>query len=453
MNVDRNILLALLGVAVGVNVLDESAEFLPLALFGLGLSVFFVERVLIGPALSFAAMTVPSVFLLGFISILCLGMVLTWDSFDGTARSLYLQALVVTLVVFPIGVWLANLVCALMLGRTRTVDFAQLCLSTVDETFEDFFWLFLLISLGILVLFFAMSEHVQLIDVLLQSPTAPDPDWVRFTQTELPKSVQYSFEIARRVLLPICMLYAYFMRLALGGKWNWLFPAVFALALFVSLLTLDRSPPMAILAMLAAAHFLSHRDRPSKWLVLAAIVVAGIVLAGVISNFQYQSYSISVEDVFENSWYVATYRIFGSPQEMAIRAFETYNYETHFLNGDYVRLFSFLPGGQYVESASINADALAAAPVTFVGDLWRNWGWPGVIVGAFAYGFVLQFLQIYIFDKMTVVRGAIYVMLMLGSLAVLHGNAFGVVTLSVILLTGVLGVFIVRLDRLPRVTA
>lgn len=451
MSWDRNILVAIWAIAGIAYFLDQEVEFLPIALLGVGLSIFFAERVLIGSALSFSAMTVPSVFMLGFIAILCLGTVITWDTFDGPTKLLYLQALLVTLVVFPVGVWVANLVCGMLLHRREPDDLWQLDVSVIDRKFEDFFWLFMFTSIAVVVLFFAVSTHVQLIDFLLQSPTALDPDWVRFTQTELPKPVQYLFEVTRRVLLPLCMLYAYFMKVADGGKWRWLFPTVFLLSLIVSLLTLDRSPPMGLMAMLAVAHFVAHRHTNSKWLVIALIIVTAIFMAGIISIFQYQSSATSsvtsVDEIFDTSLYVATYRIFGSPPEMAIRAFETYNYDTYFLNGEHVRLFNFLSGGEYVESASTSADPLAVAPVTFVGDLWRNWGWEGVIVGAFAYGFILQFLQVYIFDRITVLRAAIYVLLILGSLAAIHGNAFGVITLSVVFLAGGLGVFVVRLER------
>jgi hypothetical protein len=132
---------------------------------------------------------------------------------------------------------------------------------------------------------------------------------------------------------------------------------------------------------------------------------------------------------------------------MALRAFETYNYDTYFLEGKFVRLFSVLGGGEYAESASFNVEVLAAAPVTFVGDLWRNWGWLGVLFGSAAYGFLLQTFQVVIFDKWTVLRSAVFVLLILGSLSVIHGNALGIVTLSVIVFTGLLGVIVSVVER------
>jgi oligosaccharide repeat unit polymerase len=441
------ILILLCGATLGV-VLNDQAELEPLIFLIAAFGIFLLERVFIGDAVSFLTFRVPGIFLLGFSAIICVGLVVEWTDFDSEEKFSLLYADLATLLVFPVGVWVAGLTWKVVLLDSDRPFVGDLRLTDLDAWCEGLFWGCIALALAIVVLFFYFSINVQLVDLILKNPNALDPDWVRFAQTEIPKEMQYLFELARRVLLPLAMLYAYFRMAVDRGKWRWLFPAILTLALSVSLLTLDRSPPMAIMAMWAIAYLIVNRNRSTKWIGLGFIVTAAIVMAGVISLFQYQSNTdVSLNEVIDTSWYVLTYRIFGSPQEMALRAFETYNYDTYFLEGKFVRLFSVLGGGEYAESASFNVEVLAAAPVTFVGDLWRNWGWLGVLFGSAAYGFLLQTFQVVIFDKWTVLRSAVFVLLILGSLSVIHGNALGIVTLSVIVFTGLLGVIVSVVER------
>lgn len=442
MNHDRNILIGFFIITLIVYGAGDGTDWLPVGLLGLGLIIFFLEMRLIGQSLSFVAMTVPSFFLFGYIVLLVMPMVLLFNLVESNAKYLYLHSLLVTLIVFPFGVWVANL--------TRSYSYRSgwqsLYADRKDQKFEFFFWLLLVISFIGLMLFVIFSVRIQLIDLLTGSSANIDEMSMRFAQIELPKPVQYIFEVTRRVLLPICVLFAYFMKWLHGGKWRYIFPIIFVISLFVSLLTLDRSPPLGLFAMLATAYFIVHKgSRKLRWPLIIGLAVLALLVAGIVSIFQYQTETISVGQIFEVAWYVVTVRIFESPITMAMYAFETYNYDTKFLYGEYVRLFSFLPGFEYAESMG-DTEPFGAAPVTFVGDLWRNWGWIGIIGGAFSFGFIFQAIQVAIFNKLTVARASVYILLLWGSLAILHGKAIGILTLSVIFLGAGLGLIIRHIE-------
>ena len=440
---DHFITLVMCIIALVGALMTENFQLMPVSLLGLTFLVFSIERVCIGRSLSFTETTLPSFFLLSYILILVVPMTVLFNSIESDAKNLYFSALLVTLIVFPLGVLAANLIS----GHKHFSGFNYLRTISRDRSFELSYWLFLIVAFVIIILFFIFSQHVQLIDLIMQN-SDNDVESQRFAQAELPKSLQYFFEIARRILLPMCVLYAYFMRHLYKGEWNLLFYATFIVALFVSLLTLDRSPVLGLFAMLGLAYFVANRRTGNlRWSSLAIVIVIALLLSGVVSVFQYQTESIDLGQVIDIAWYVLTYRIFESPIQMALYVFETYNYDTYFLNGDYVRLFSILPGIEYSESMSNVAPPFSVGPVTFVGDLWRNWGWIGVVSGAFSFGFIFQVIQIMIFRKLTVARATVYVLLLLGSLTILHGKALGVMTLSVIFLGAILGVLILQIEN------
>jgi hypothetical protein len=69
------------------------------------------------------------------------------------------------------------------------------------------------------------------------------------------------------------------------------------------------------------------------------------------------------------------------------------------------------------------------------------------VSGAFLFGFIFQVIHITIFRKLTVARATVYILLILGSLTILHGKALGVMTLSVIFLGAILGVLILQIEN------
>jgi oligosaccharide repeat unit polymerase len=364
--------------------------------------------------------------------------VLLWDTTASPNKSSYLHALIAALLVFPIGVWSAlPRPAGRIPARAATAPRSRAFPS--DRHLTAHWRLLLIASIVIVCLFFLLSSHVQFIDLLRGIPTS-DND--RFSQAELPKELQFFFEIARRVFLPVCAVFAYFMSCIEPAKWRMTFWLTFGFAFFVSVLTLDRSPPLGLLGMLAVAFFLQHRGNARALIGVALLLVGSLLLAGVISIFQYQNDRFSLGQAFDTAWYVATMRLFESPFIMATRAFDAYNYDTRFLYGADIRLFSILPGFHYVESATDWSDPLAVAPVTFIGDLWRNWGWPGILIGAFGFGYMFQRIQNQLAGESTAARATMLTLLLLGALGILHGKALGVVTMGIIVCGWLMCLFI-----------
>lgn len=434
---DGLILIALLTIAVIGNILTGSPTpevwLALLAAFG----CFWLERMVVGKAMSFVALTIPSAFVLAFLVVLVVPVAILYGTLNSDQKLSYFLTLLATLVVFPFGVWLSNFgtrPAGNVLGGneyTRPEAHSSLGLETI-------LWTLMATAIVQIAVYCAMSDDIQLLSLIQKSGESN-----RFASRKLPKVVQLLFEIARRVQLPWCMLFTYFMRHRHGGKWKILFPCFALLTLIVSSLTLDRSPVLAVFAMLGAAYLVSNNgSRRLNWLYLLSILVAGLVTGGAVTVFQYQQESASASEFINAAWYVATERVFRSPIEMALYAFEDYNYDTVFCHGQYIRALSFLPGINYAESMSNDAPRFAMAPVTFVGDLWRNWGWPGVIMGAMVIAYIFQVIQRIFGDNLSPARSSAFVLVMLGTLTMIHGKATGIMTLSVIFLGAMLGIFI-----------
>lgn len=434
--------LAVIGLAIcaalAVNAMWSETAAYPMLVLSAGLAGLLLERFLLGPAVSLWGLRMPSFFLLVYFCMLVLPAVLLWDTTASPNKSSYLHALIAALLVFPIGVW-----CALPrpVGRisTHATSSPRSITFPSDRHLVAHWRLLLIVSIVIVGFFFLLSSHIQFIDLLQGIPT-PEND--RFSQAELPKELQFFFEIARRVFLPVCAVFAYFMSCIEPARWRLPFWLTFGFALFVSVLTLDRSPPLGLLGMLALAIFLQYRGNLRALVGVALLLFAALLLAGVISIFQYQNDHFSLSQAFDTAWYVATMRLFESPFIMATRTFDTYNYDTNFLHGADIRLFSMLPGFHYVESATDWSDPLAVAPVTFIGDLWRNWGWPGILVGAFGFGYIFQRIQNQLTGESTAARTTILTLMLLGALGIIHGKALGIVTLGIIICGWLMCLFI-----------
>lgn len=411
---------------------DSFATLIVCGTFG----AFAVIKIALKQTLSFRYLTIPSVFVAAYIVMMALPAIPMYAAMDNPIRTHFLAAVESVLIVFPLGLAFANLF------EKRPADIIRLyCTTPLKATAGDVrmlpvFRLVLLSAVPILALFFVYSSQVQLIEVIAAYPTNVDKTTFRFAQNDLPQVIHYAFELLRRMLLPICTMFAFFMSLTTGGRWSLMYWPLFFGTFLVASLTLDRAPPSAFFVMMLMAWMVAGR----KGIFAAAVrfrtlrVAAAVgICGGVISIFQYQS-EFTWDRVLSNIWYVLSYRIILDPTFMAaVYSFQNFPSEADMLGGSHVRLFSLL-GQNYVESLDFDP-RFPAAPVTFVGDLWRNWGWEGVIIGTFIIGFVYQILQLKLFREKTPITATFQVLLLINGIWIIPGNALGIMTTSIMLLS------------------
>jgi oligosaccharide repeat unit polymerase len=431
---------------------DGVEPFVPLV-FGSSLFLFLYQKKRLGDSLCFNHMTLPSFFMLMYMILVPFGAITTFEQMDHPIRHTYLLAMQSVFVTFPLGIVLANAVVKNPSRILRGYVGSQMEVTQNDLRFKPIFKILLLSAIPILLSYFLYSEYVQLIEVIRNYPTNIDVVTLKFAGVDdLPRVVQFAFELLRRFLLPLCALYAYLMSVATQKSgWRIAFPVLFVFTLFVSSLTLDRAPPLALIVMFILAYLLRQRKTQLTSIFktrLLIIFVAAMTVGGFISVLQYQS-EFDIQKIATDTWYVFSYRILQDAPYMASRAFEAFNDSSTFLYGSSMRILSVLPGFHYVESGtSIN---YAAAPVGFVADLWRNFGWFGVVAGTILIGFAYQMIQLKLFLRKTTLTVSLNVVLLVGCIWIIHGNVFGVMSTSVLLFGVLFSVlYSAGRKRLPR---
>jgi hypothetical protein len=429
----ENKLMCLLMAAATVFVaVQTGGDVWAIAVFAACAALFVIECSRLRLTLSLNSLTLPALFIYLYLVTTAISSVPVFAVLQHPMRGTYFLAVQSVLVTFPLGVGIANHFykdpSRIVQGYVRS----NLQRATVDFKFVPVFVVMILALGPLLVPYFVYAEHIQLIEVLKAYPTTVNRLSLRFAESDVPKVAQYGLEIARRFVLPLCALYAYFMSHLYRGKWTFLFWITFCAALFVSLLTLDRAEPVGFLMMMIFAHLLARKQtvsqafRSPKILLLFGFTLA---LAGLISVAQYQS-TFSEEGVLAAVWRVFSVRIGSDPATMTWWAFRIFHSPSLFLHFRYERIFSFLPGFQYVEWNDTRY--FVTPPLACVGNLWENWGWPAVLIGPIALGFIYQVIQLSVFVRKSVPILALQVIMLADVAWAVYGRLLSIMSVSVL---------------------
>ncbi len=439
---ENSLLLSVMALTAAVVIAKTDGDLYASTIFCSCAAVFLILRGFLGNTLSIKYLTLPSFFMLCYFIVLSIPSIWTFTDLRHPIRYTYFLAIQSVLTTFPLGVSLANFFFKYPSKIIQDYAHSRLGIAGEDFKFVPVF-IVLTLSVGPLLLpYFMLAPHIQLFEVLKSYPTSIDPVSLRFAEYDVPKLAQYCFEIARRFVLPICALYAYLMSRVYQGKWAFTFWVLFSGTLVISSLTLDRAEPVTFLIMMILAYVLA-RQRTVAWAVrnpkLVMVFALSVALGGIISVSQYQS-MFTLRTVFDDMWHVLSYRFFQSPAFMASLAFTTFDDPSSFAHGRYERIFSLLPGFDYIGWDDPRHGA-AIAPSTFVGNLWGNWGWPGVILGTTLIGFVYQLIQLTIFRGKSVPNLALYVVMLCDAVWIIYGRALGTMSVSVLLFGLLLALF------------
>lgn len=211
--------------------------------------------------------------------------------------------------------------------------------------------------------------------------------------------IVYLFVALRAVLLPYTMLLYFVVALNGRRKVNWLLFAIAASAsLTMASATLEKSPVgynlIALLFtwILVRGKTLSIRITVSL-LALALLFPMFVVLA--VSNYEH-SLSTVLEAIISRVFYV--------PSQVLLQYFEYFPHHQDFLMGRSLPYISkFFSKGPfpvantiylYMYPASIIKSGNANA--AYIGNLWADFSWPGVIFGSIFCGMLIQGLQVII---------------------------------------------------------
>lgn len=407
--------------------------------FAVGSLVALGGKLLLGPCLQVSNLTIPAMFLMAYFCLMALPSLMIYSEMDHWARSNYLWCIQSVLVTFPVGVLLAT--SCFSDSRKRVAAYAadRLHITAGDVAFRRIVYLVFWIACGVAGVYIAVSEFIPIMKLFVDYSAEIDDLSLRFSVSELPRALLFALAISRSLLIPLCMLYLYFMWVAGGGIWRRDFLFVFITGMIIACLSLERAPAMVLCCMLLFGVAIANTQRLFRVKAIrayATVASIALVVTGLISAIQYDS-EADLGEVQDGVHHVVVNRILLASARTSAMAFEYFPTADRQLRGQYIRMFCLLTGREYLESRY--APRLVILPVSFVGDLWRNWGWPAVLLGGLIAGFGTQAVQVALLRRKSVISAVFQAILILVWIWLIPGNAFGIVTTSLLLCSSVGG--------------
>jgi oligosaccharide repeat unit polymerase len=209
---------------------------------------------------------------------------------------------------------------------------------------------------------------------------------------EIARSDKALLQISRRLFLPFVVI-ALIVRRRFSRCDNSILFYVACIIFPASvLITLDRGPllMMFLLPIFVTVSFvkspLNYLARKTPVLLLAIIAIGGAM-----TYLQYNVLDVGFEQIMSSGFYFLWHRVFAAPTIASIElSFITFPAFEDYLFLKYSRLGALF-GGVYVGT---NTDtSIFVTPVGFVGDIWRNFGYFGILFVSFILGIIFQFLD------------------------------------------------------------
>lgn len=247
---------------------------------------------------------------------------------------------------------------------------------------------FVIFSIISVSLYFAMGGYEK----LLKLGTGIDVwEYRLIGYDDRPRILTAILEISRRVFLPVALLYYLILR-SIGGKVSRrLLFALFFIQLVAASMTMDRAPFFVLIIIFIYKYFSELRKRKDliKYTIISLVfMISG---AGIITNLQYNITSFSFFDVIIMGFDFFIHRTWLVPSIAPIElSFSLFDISASKLHLQYSRLGALVTGN-YVGTSEV--DSIFVTPVGAVGDIWRNFGFIGLIVVAAFIGCYFKVLD------------------------------------------------------------
>jgi hypothetical protein len=405
--------------------------------------MLIINRTLLGSALQVKRLTIPAFFMAIYVVLMSLpSIVWFYASPKDPVRYTYFMAMQVPLVAFPLGMFFAN---ALLGGVAYSAAVVTRFVSaplerTEDDRYAVRYWL-LMFGLSVLVagVYLMTSSYVPLLGAFT-SYGEEAPQMVRRAIVAEGVAIHYGHALTARLLLPFCLLYSYFMAYQWGGRWRLLFWPTLGVAAFVSALTFDRMFPFSVVLYLVLAIYFKYEDQAARAEVaglaprkrmsklklvgyVGALLAVAMLVGGIVSLTQFNK-AMDLEIIWVTSSDFLFNRVLLDPSFMAWIYFEEFNVADKLLMGT---------GIHVLISRAMGWEFYATISPSFVAELWVNFGWYGVTIGSMLVGFVLQLIQVRVFDRKTVPSLSLFIIMALNGAWVVYGHLLATMVISVYL--------------------
>lgn len=191
--------------------------------------------------------------------------------------------------------------------------------------------------------------------------------------------LQLPLELARRILLPLAAVYSASAFFFYRKKEDMGIFLLSIAALFLgAIVTLDRSPVLLAVVTLMFCFYVFSGNFRFVFVYFPLFIVLIPMTGSLITMWQHNLTEFGFMEIWEQAFAVAKNRIWLDPLRMACKAsFDLFNGWDNCLFLKYSRVTSFITG-QYVGTYSDNS--IYVTPVGIVGDVWRNFGYLGIVI-------------------------------------------------------------------------
>jgi hypothetical protein len=184
--------------------------------------------------------------------------------------------------------------------------------------------------------------------------------------------------ISRRFLLPIIIIILY-LRFRYGDKKVklWLIFAII-IQLFASTLTFARAPFLTLLVGLFTVRIMTEKSKKRMFFQMFILLLGIVLMAGVVTSLQYNITNNSLEATLLMGGDFLTNRTWFVPNVVPIRL--VFADEILYSNPLFLQhsRLSGLFTGEVVGTAEDFSKYVA--PVGYIGDIWRNFSWAGLVL-------------------------------------------------------------------------
>lgn len=203
-------------------------------------------------------------------------------------------------------------------------------------------------------------------------------------------------QIIRRLVLPLLVVFLFAYSPVPSSKQsalrNPLFLYSLVLLVFCSIITLDRAPVISVIAILSYLYFSYANSNRDLLLFIPIVVVLVGFFGSILSFYQHNITSFNVEDIVSAFSGFLFGRVLGAPSMVGAElSTALFPIGSEFLWLKYSRI-GVVFGAQRIGSQA--AESIYVGPVSFIGDIWRNSGFYGVIMISLFLGVYLAYLDV-----------------------------------------------------------
>lgn len=347
---------------------------------------------------SLRTLRIPGLFVFFYGLMIVLPLPWIYAEFDLTGRTTYLVATVVSFLLTIAGILFMNYLVPCRAGGVGRWISAP---TRVTPTIRLVSSLLLVLCFGVLVLYLQEIGTPPLVWALTGSQSRLELALAREEALKLiPGRIRYLYSSLRGILFPYTMLLCLSIASqARNWRWNLVFVVSFLGSSFMAGATLAKSPVATSVLMLGFAWLLLR----ARSLSLRRLFVIGLVALAFPAFVYLAVYQFDVSTLYNRVILGVVRRIFHTPGTVLLHYFVYFPDVQDFLLGRGLPWVSKLfTAGPFPTTNAIGlfitptAMTSVSAGGAYVGFLWADFGWVGVLLGSFVVGMILQATQLFI---------------------------------------------------------